>query len=451
MFAIVSNFSFFFTGLLMFCLFPLTMALPNEAPFPDISFQAFSHFITDNFHSNITLASVLCILFSLTENPDLLNLHSRQQNARFKGEKSVAVTGWMRCLARTLQAKLSEGEEVLKDSDSGPDMSDDVQTTNLVVKLDAFAKLLRFNPCNSDGKVKRKLKPISYRRIEGVRLLCPDPYQCVTASCKALALQQSTKPRDIPLVTLIKGFQIYEGVPVLTGKCTKCMTTYHADHERSPSADDQTRFTRVYLNSAKYLKVGQNVWVDRLFSNGVINGMYSFHASASAYTEFWNNTIWAPHSGQAPKITRRQIWQAFVQESIRAVASHCDFDLQMDDGLPIHLVTKQAFAMLGERGMIRSAEGHECSECTHEYKERSDQLGFYDEDAMVGMDEHTGPVLPQERRQREREVETDEDMMEIPQGTLQPPSEVRMVVLDGIVMGPIVSLYISLHRRIYIY
>jgi hypothetical protein len=53
-------------------------------------------------------------------------------------------------------------------------------------------------------------------------------------------LQQSTKPRDIPLVTLIKGLKISEGVPVLTGKYTKCETTYHADHEHSPSADDPT-------------------------------------------------------------------------------------------------------------------------------------------------------------------------------------------------------------------
>jgi hypothetical protein len=123
----------------------------------------------------------------------------------------------------------------------------------------------------------------------------------------------------------------------------------------------------------------------------------------------------------------------------------------MDDGLPIHLVTKQAFAMLGERGMIQSAEGHECLECTHEYKEHSDWLGFYDEDAMVDMDEYTGPVLPQDQRPVERQLETDEDMMEIPEGTLNPQSQVWMVVLDGIVMGPIVSLYISFHGWIDIY
>jgi len=47
---------------------------------------------------------------------------------------------------------------------------------------------------------------------------------------------------------------------------------------------------QVYLNSAKYLKIGSNLWVDQLFSSSVINAMYSFHASASAYSQYWNIT-----------------------------------------------------------------------------------------------------------------------------------------------------------------
>jgi hypothetical protein len=84
---------------------------------------------------------------------------------------------------------------------------------------------------------------------------------------------------------------MHEDVPVLTGKCPVCQTLYHADHERTPNLTNANQWNRVYLNSAKFLKVGQSLWVDRLFSNGVMNGMYSFHASAAAYTEFWNNTF----------------------------------------------------------------------------------------------------------------------------------------------------------------
>ena len=64
---------------------------------------------------------------------------------------------------------------------------------------------------------------------------------------------------------------------------------YYADHEGIHQASGRTN--RIYLNSAKYIKVGQHTWVDHIFSNAVVNGMYSFHGSATAYTEYWNNTF----------------------------------------------------------------------------------------------------------------------------------------------------------------
>ncbi len=49
--------------------------------------------------------------------------------------------------------------------------------------------------------------------------------------------------------------------------------------------------SRIYLNSAKYLKVGQALWVDQSFSQAVWNGLYSFHASGAAYTEYCNTLL----------------------------------------------------------------------------------------------------------------------------------------------------------------
>jgi CxC5 like cysteine cluster associated with KDZ transposases len=70
---------------------------------------------------------------------------------------------------------------------------------------------------------------------------------------------------------------------------SKCKTLYFADHEHVTETGD--KYTKVYLNNAKYLKVGQALWVDWVFAGGVVNGMYSFHASAAAYTEYWNNSF----------------------------------------------------------------------------------------------------------------------------------------------------------------
>jgi hypothetical protein len=61
-----------------------------------------------------------------------------------------------------------------------------------------------------------------------------------------------------------------------------------------------------------------------------------------------------------------------VQETIRNVVQASNTVLELVDGLPIDEVTKHAFNQLGENGIIRSAENHFCSECTHDYKPTAD-------------------------------------------------------------------------------
>ena len=157
--------------------------------------------------------------------------------------------------------------------------------TPLALKLDAMADLLNLSSYDDTGRYKRKLHPVSHAAIKPVYVLCPISSTCETESCNPCGLQQATKARDIPLVTLIKGTRIHHNVPVLTGKCPSCNTNYFADHEHFSNGAENDQW-RIYLNFTKYLKVGQTVWDDQIFSNAVLNGTYSFHASASAYMEF---------------------------------------------------------------------------------------------------------------------------------------------------------------------
>ena len=187
---------------------------------------------------------------------------------------------------------------------------------------------------NKKGHLKTALKPISYKAIEAVHIICPESYQCVTNGCGFRSLVQTTKQRDITLVTLVKNNTIYKNVLVLTGKCPNCTTLYSADHERSPEINEENQFTNLYLNSAKYIKVGQNIWVDRVFSNAVVNAMYSFHALASAYMEFWNISF-GKTQHVSHKLSCHQIWQAFVQESIRTIATSANMELSVQDNLAI--------------------------------------------------------------------------------------------------------------------
>ena len=57
------------------------------------------------------------------------------------------------------------------------------------------------------------------------------------------------------------------------------------------------------------------------------------HASAAAYTEYWNNNF----GTSEVNITHHQVWQAFVQESIRTISAASNIDLELKDGLGIKI------------------------------------------------------------------------------------------------------------------
>jgi hypothetical protein len=172
-----------------------------------------------------------------------------------------------------------------------------------------------------------------------------------------------------------------------------------------------------------------------------LNGTYSFHASAAAFAEFWSDSFWATQETSSRKITRRHIWQAFVQELIRHVASSTEHTLELAEGLPIDQVTKQAFSILGEEGIIRSADQHSCSECTHAYKKTGDRITTDDPAALLGQDENRiVPALEgddadlaaqdaaQARFNAQNATSNDDDDDQ--------RAPVKLVVMDGQVMGP---------------
>ncbi|KAF8800674.1 hypothetical protein BYT27DRAFT_7262814 [Phlegmacium glaucopus] len=126
----------------------------------------------------------------------------------------------------------------------------------------------------------------------------------------------------------------------------------------------------------------------------ILNSIYSFHASVSAFAEYWNNTYGLVTSYQSTNITHRQVWHAFVQESLQIVADASDMELELNDALNI------------EEGRIQAAHQHSCSECTQPYHIASDVIddASSEHSSNMNVDSNASPV--------------------------------KMVVLDGIVMGP---------------
>src|SRR6266704_2316591 len=126
--------------------------------------------------------------------------------------------------------------------------------------------------------------------------------------------------------------------------------------------------------------------------------MYSFHVSANTYTQYWNNTFGLTATSDQFKIGWKHIWQTFIQESIQVIAQSAGIEFESDLNLPIDDVVGKAFEALGEKGVMLSAHGHVCSDCSKPYKRADGQI-------------------------------------------VSKAAPVKMVVLDGIVMGPTYCAY----------
>ena len=151
------------------------------------------------------------MLFTITDNTDLLSLHARQQNAKYPDEHASSDPGWICGLARALQEKLGDGQKTL--FTKAETIDSDHQITAIGEKLDGLAKTLKLYPYNNHGKFQGRLKPISHASIQPAQVVCPNAVICETMTCNPHSLVQITKVQDIPRVTLIKGSTIHENVP----------------------------------------------------------------------------------------------------------------------------------------------------------------------------------------------------------------------------------------------
>ena len=134
-----------------------------------------------------------------------------------------------------------------------------------------------------------------------------------------------------------------------------------------------------------------------------------------------------------------QIWQPFVQESIRTIATSAKVNPELNNNLATDEVTKEAFNALGENVLIRVADQHYCIQCTQKYKATSDIVNGADPAAVVGVDENqtVPPILDGNSESSTSNTVSRKNI----QTTIDDePALVKLVVMDGIVMGPHIAL-----------
>jgi hypothetical protein len=152
----------------------------------------------------VSLATVLIIFFTMTENPELLSLHFWQQNPIYSEEHSVQVSGWMKALAKATTNQLEEETQTLFKRTEWP-LNEENIIFSLGKKFHSLAMLLGLYTYNKKVIFKGKLKPVSHDKIQPILVICPDAVVCQSLNCNPHSLKQHIKYRDIPMVDLIKG------------------------------------------------------------------------------------------------------------------------------------------------------------------------------------------------------------------------------------------------------
>ena len=132
---------------------PTTAAFQDPNVFPDVSFKVFSDFVENTFGPTVSLSTVLLVVFSVLENPELFSLHARQQCPKYEGEKGSTAFSWMKHLACALQDRLADNsQQLFQKHDLGKKSTSYQALTVISAKLVALAHILQFYP--SDGKCK---------------------------------------------------------------------------------------------------------------------------------------------------------------------------------------------------------------------------------------------------------------------------------------------------------
>src|ERR1700677_4340357 len=133
---------------LLMGLLPVVSAAPNDDPFSGITFKAFSEFVEQHCSSKISLTTVLVVLFTMTNNSDLLNLHACQQHP-LPDEHFQMISGWLKALARALDEKLGQDTGRLFQTTENP--NNDQRNSTIAIKLNSLYKLLDLSPYDNEG------------------------------------------------------------------------------------------------------------------------------------------------------------------------------------------------------------------------------------------------------------------------------------------------------------
>ena len=121
-----------------------TAAFQDPNVFPEVPFKVFNDFVENTFGPTVSLSTVLLLVFSVLENPELFSLHARQQCPKYEGENQSTAFSWMKHLACALQDWLADNsQQFFQKHDIGKQSTSDQALTVISTKLVALAHILQ--------------------------------------------------------------------------------------------------------------------------------------------------------------------------------------------------------------------------------------------------------------------------------------------------------------------
>jgi hypothetical protein len=408
------------TLLFFFSMIPAARA-HEQIPFPDIPFTAFSEFVRECFHPDVSLSVVLVVFFTVIRNPGLLVLHLHRKPV-MSDAANRSQANWGSRMARHLLAGWNSNTPVLRSIGR----SETRRIEDLTYSIERLLEVLKLTRTLRDSS---EIPQISETEIKPLLFLTPPHIGCRTAACKKHPLQVNPQFDQTPIVTVIQGTNLLEGAVLLSGRCSKCESIGYPDRATIANASGTGKL-RMYHHSATYLKIGQNLWADRTFCSAVLQATYYF-ASTTSFTDFFCASF-SPER----RLKRRNTYAAFVLESQLQVTAAHGRRMFGPEGMSITDMVKSAGALI-KNGHLPIGFEHRCTDCEHDYvaPEPANLVAGVDPAATHGVDRLSAQIqhaTPAAQQTAEVDVE--------PVGSVSLTSTtptIRMAVIDGIVMGPL--------------
>jgi len=136
---------------------------------------------------------------------------------------------------------------------------------------------------------------------------------------------------------------------------------------------------------------------------------------------------------------------------MHSIAHDSGIDLILPDRLAIDAATKQAFSILGRNGIIQAGYHHSCNECVQPYKETANTLSEPDNSNPQDNNHILILILiliPKSNSSSNSDSNSDSNSNSNSDSDSDSESNpdnsnhgfVKMIVIDGIMMGPVVGI-----------